>query len=291
MTTRKITAAEKKDMNLVDSALRGDRKAIAEFDRIHGKGEFDRRCDRLLRTVFETPAPVKDVKKKVAPEMGLGYGMGVGAMKQTAVADCIGAIDGSIDALKALTGNSDEFKQLSSEWKALSLTLRKLGRKKAVKKETGKAGAKAPVKAGGKTTEKKATTVKITRREADAAKPQRNPAPQVTQDPQLPSSVKIADREMELHLGSFGARPLAEHDASELIGHPMVFWYRRGVFPDPRQSRVNPTVIEAKVVERKGKAFRAAPFTVHVKIGMAGDAAHCRSWAKGVLARNKGDQE
>lgn len=285
MATRKITAAEKKDMALVEKALMGDRKAIAEFDRIHGKGELDRRCDKLLRAIFETPAPVKKAKAKSTD------------VKKTAVADCIGAIDGSMAALKGLTGNSQAFKELEDEWKALSRTLKKLGQKKdSAKKAVGRAVADVLVKANDKTVKNEAGKarnspgVKVLEK-AVGKKLQPPVAPQVTKEPPLPSSVRISDREMELHLGSFGAKPLAEHDASELIGHPMVFWYRRGVFPDPRQSRVNPTVIEAKVVERKGKAFRSAPFTVHVKIGMAGDAAHCRSWAKGVLARNKGDQE
>lgn len=215
--------------------------------------------------------------------------------KKLTLSDCIQAIDGSMAALKGLTGNSQAFKELEDEWKALRRALKKIGQKKdAVKKAVGRAVADALVKANDKTVKKPMKTAKaakITRKEADSAKPQPPVAPQVTKEPPLPPSVRISDREMELHLGSFGAKPLAEHDASELIGHPMVFWYRRGVFPDPRQSRVNPTVIEAKVVERTGKAFRSAPFTVHVKIGMAGDAAHCRSWAKGVLARNKGDQE
>ena len=141
--------------------------------------------------------------------------------------ECIAAIEDGIATIRRLTGDSPASRELRFRWTELRCKLAAANRNPA-----GKAVAKAPVKASGKTAEKKAKTVKTARGEADAARPQ----PQ--KDPSLPSSVKISDREMELHLGSFGVKALADHDAAELIGHPMVFWYRRAMFPDPRQSRV-----------------------------------------------------
>ena len=193
--------------------------------------------------------------------------------------DAVRTIDGAMDELVRLAGGEAE--AVRAKWEDLKKGLRRKDAKKARQKP-------APKKPHAKTgTVSK--TAKTAKGKADQAKP--NDRKEDGRDPSLPASVRITDKEIELNLGSFGVRQIAEHDASELIGHPMVFWYRRGVFPDPRLSKVNPTVVSAKVVERTGKAFKAAPFTVRTVISMAGDSARCLAWARGVYARNRGEQE
>lgn len=199
--------------------------------------------------------------------------------KKMTFEDAVRTIDGAMDELVLLAGGEAE--AVRAKWEDLKKGLRRKDAKKARQKpapknQHAKTGAVAKT---AKTAKGKADPVKPNDRKADR------------RDPSLPASVRITDKEIELNLGSFGVRQIAEHDASELIGHPMVFWYRRGVFPDPRLSKVNPTVVSAKVVERTGKAFKAAPFTVRTVISMAGDSARCLAWAKGVYARNRGEQE
>ena len=193
--------------------------------------------------------------------------------------DAVRTIDGAMDELVRLAGGEAE--AVRAKWEDLKKGLRRKDAKKARQKP-------APKRQHAKTGTV-ARTAKTAKGKADQAK--QNDRKADRRDPSLPASVRITDKEIELNLGSFGVRQIAEHDASELIGHPMVFWYRRGVFPDPRLSKVNPTVVSAKVVERTGKAFKAAPFTVRTVISMAGDSARCFAWAKGVYARNRGEQE
>ena len=193
--------------------------------------------------------------------------------------DAVRTIDGAMDELVRLAGGEAE--AVRAKWEDLKKGLRRKDAKKARQKP-------APKRQHAKTGTV-ARTAKTAKGKADQAK--QNDRKADRRDPSLPASVRITDKEIELNLGAFGVRQIAEHDASELIGHPMVFWYRRGVFPDPRLSKVNPTVVSAKVVERTGKAFKAAPFTVRTVISMAGDSARCFAWAKGVYARNRGEQE
>lgn len=218
--------------------------------------------------------------------------------------DCIQAIDGAMAAIKGLTGNSQAFKELEDEWKVLSRALKKLGQKKGLeKKAVGKAVAQAlvtandrtvkqPAKAAGKS-RPKAKTVKITRREADAATPQLAQDKPTVELPKAkqPKSVVITPHTLELYLGSFPIEDLAKRDAAELLNHPQVFWYRRAVFPDPTAAKVQPKIMSAKAVERKGAQFTRAPYTVWVDINIQGDAAHVKAWAEGVVNKNRGDQE
>ena len=199
--------------------------------------------------------------------------------KKMTFEDAVRTIDGAMDELVLLAGGEAE--AVRAKWEDLKKGLRRKDAKKARQKP-------APKKPHAKTGAV-AKTAKTEKGKEDPVKP--NDWKADRRDPSLPASVRITDKEIELNLGSFGVREIAQHDASELIGHPMVFWYRRGVFPDPRLSKVNPTVVSAKVVERTGKAFKAAPFTVRTVISMAGDSARCRAWARGVYARNRGEQE
>lgn len=104
-------------------------------------------------------------------------------------------------------------------------------------------------------------------------------------------SVQVSDHSLSCYLGSFAVAAVARRDASEFLSNDKVFWYRRALFPDPTAAKVQPKVMSAKVVERKGAQFTRSPYTVAVVIDIQGDAAHCRAWAEGVVGKNRGDQE
>ena len=105
------------------------------------------------------------------------------------------------------------------------------------------------------------------------------------------SSVRMAPHELTLNVGSQPVKELAEADAKDLLNNPKVFWYRPIQFPDPKRYQVQPRIISARPVERKGPKFTRAPWSVSVTIEARGDDKRCASWLTGVLNKNKADQE
>lgn len=195
----------------------------------------------------------------------------------------IAQIDKALVELGKLTGYGPDYTYAKAKWTEIKAKFKAKASTLAQKQK-----AKA---AGGAKKQAKKPTATVSAGTKD--EPEKRPEPP-KRDPQkakMPRSAKITPHALECYLGSFPVEELARRDASDLLGNPRVFWYRRAMFPDPTAAKVQPKVMSAKVVERKGAQFARAPYTVLVDINIQGDLAHVKAWAEGVVNKNRGDQE
>ena len=199
-----------------------------------------------------------------------------------AVAGLIARIDAGLVELGNLTGYGPEYRDAKAKWTELRAKFRNAAKARDAKTKT-KAAAKKPAPAKSATkkpapTKKLAPAAKVTKDEVAKAQPQEK-------------SVKTGPNEIVLNLNGFMTQSGAAHDASELLTYPNVFRYRATMFPDPRRYGVQPTIVEAKAVERKGTRFVSRPWTVRTRITVVGPEPKASAWCQAVLAKNKHEQE
>ena len=203
-----------------------------------------------------------------------------------AVAGLIARIDAGLVELGKLTGYGPEYRDAKAKWTELRAKFRDAAKARDAKTKV-KAAAKKP--APTKSAVKKPTPTK-------AATKKPVPAAKVTKDEVAKAqpqgkSVKTGPNEIVLNLNGFMTQSGAAHDASELLTYPNVFRYRSTMFPDPRRYGVQPTIVEAKAVERKGTRFVSRPWTVRTRITVVGPEPKVSAWCQAVLAKNKHEQE
>lgn len=199
-----------------------------------------------------------------------------------AVAGLIARIDAGLVELGKLTGYGPEYRDAKAKWTELRAKFRNAAKARDAKTKT-KAAAKKPAPAKSATkkpapTKKLAPAAKVTKDEVAKAQPQEK-------------SVKTGPNEIVLNLNGFMTQSGAAHDASELLTYPNVFRYRATMFPDPRRYGVQPTIVEAKAIERKGTRFVSRPWTVRTRITVVGPEPKVSAWCQAVLAKNKHEQE
>lgn len=199
-----------------------------------------------------------------------------------AVVGLIARIDAGLVELGKLTGYGPEYRDAKAKWTELRAKFRDAAKARAAKTKA-KAATKKPAPAKSATkksapTKKLAPTAKVTRDEAVKAQPQEK-------------SSKTGPNEIVLNLNGFMTQSGAAHDASELLTYPNVFRYRATMFPDPRRYGVQPTIVEAKAIERKGTRFVSRPWTVRTRITVVGPEPKVSAWCQAVLAKNKHEQE
>ena len=193
-----------------------------------------------------------------------------------AVAGLIARIDAGLVELGKLTGYGPEYRDAKAKWTELRAKFRDAAKARDAKTKVKAAAKKpAPTKSVAK---KPAPAAKVTKDEVAKAQPQEK-------------SVKTGPNEIVLNLNGFMTQSGAAHDASELLTYPNVFRYRATMFPDPRRYGVQPTIVEAKAVERKGTRFVSRPWTVRTRITVVGPEPKVSAWCQAVLAKNKHEQE
>ena len=199
-----------------------------------------------------------------------------------AVAGLIARIDAGLVELGKLTGYGPEYRDAKAKWAELKAKFRDAAKARDAKTKAKAATKKpAPAKSAAKKsapTKKPAPAVKGTKDEAVKAQPQEK-------------SSKTGPNEIVLNLNGFMTQSGAAHDASELLTYPNVFRYRATMFPDPRRYGVQPTIVEAKAIERKGTRFVSRPWTVRTRITVVGPEPKVSAWCQAVLAKNKHEQE
>ena len=213
-----------------------------------------------------------------------------------AVAGLIARIDAGLVELGKLTGYGPEYRDAKAKWTELRAKFRD-----AAKARDAKTKAKAAAKksAHSKSVAKKpAPTKSVAKKPAPMKSATKKPAPaakvtkdEVTKAQPQEKSVKTGPNEIVLNLNGFMTQSGAAHDASELLTYPNVFRYRSTMFPDPRRYGVQPTIVEAKAIERKGTRFVSRPWTVRTRITVVGPEPKVSAWCQAVLAKNKHEQE
>lgn len=203
-----------------------------------------------------------------------------------AVAGLIARIDAGLFELGKLTGYGPEYRDAKAKWTELRAKFRDAAKARDAKTKAKAAAKKsAPTKSA---TKKPAPTKSVAKKPAPAAKVTKDEV--VKAQPQE-KSVKTGPNEIVLNLNGFMTQSGAAHDASELLTYPNVFRYRATMFPDPRRYGVQPTIVEAKAVERKGTRFVSRPWTVRTRITVVGPEPKVSAWCQAVLAKNKHEQE
>ena len=211
-----------------------------------------------------------------------------------AVAGLIARIDAGLVELGKLTGYGPEYRDAKAKWTELRAKFRDAAKARDAKtKAKAKVAAKKPAPAKS-ATKKPAPAKAATKKPAPVKKPA--PAAKVTKDEAAKAqpqekSVKTGPNEIVLNLNGFMTQSGAAHDASELLTYPNVFRYRATMFPDPRRYGVQPTIVEAKAIERKGTRFVSRPWTVRTRITVVGPEPKVSAWCQAVLAKNKHEQE
>lgn len=199
-----------------------------------------------------------------------------------AAAGLIAGIDAGLVELGKLTGYGPEYRDAKAKWTELRAKFRDAAKARDAKTKAKVAAKKpAPTKSDAKKpahVKKPAPAAKVTKDEAAKVQPQEK-------------SVKTGPNEIVLNLNGFMTQSGAAHDASELLTYPNVFRYRATMFPDPRRYGVQPTIVEAKAVERKGTRFVSRPWTVRTRITVVGPEPKVSAWCQAVLAKNKHEQE
>ena len=197
-----------------------------------------------------------------------------------AVAGLIARIDAGLVELGKLTGYGPEYRDAKAKWTELRAKFKDAAKARDAKTKAKAAAKKpAPTKSATKAaTKKPAPAAKVTKDEVAKAQPQEK-------------SVKTGPNEIVLNLNGFMTQSGAAHDASELLTYPNVFRYRATMFPDPRRYGVQPTIVEAKAIERKGTRFVSRPWTVRTRITVVGPEPKVSAWCQAVLAKNKHEQE
>ena len=199
-----------------------------------------------------------------------------------AVAGLIARIDAGLVELGKLTGYGPEYRDAKAKWTELRAKFKDAAKARDAKTKAKAAAKKsAPTKSNAKKpahVKKPAPAAKVTKDEVAKAQPQEK-------------SVKTGPNEIVLNLNGFMTQSGAAHDASELLTYPNVFRYRSTMFPDPRRYGVQPTIVEAKAVERKGTRFVSRPWTVRTRITVVGPEPKVSAWCQAVLAKNKHEQE
>ena len=203
-----------------------------------------------------------------------------------AVAGLIARIDAGLFELGKLTGYGPEYRDAKAKWTELRAKFRDAAKARDAKTKAKAAAKKsAPTKSA---TKKPAPTKSVAKKPAPAAKVTKDEV--VKAQPQE-KSVKTGPNEIVLNLNGFMTQSGAAHDASELLTYPNVFRYRATMFPDPRRYGVQPTIVEAKAVERKGTRFVSRPWTVRTRITVVGPEPKVSAWCQAVVAKNKHEQE
>ena len=203
-----------------------------------------------------------------------------------AVAGLIARIDAELFELGKLTGYGPEYRDAKAKWTELRAKFRDAAKARDAKTKAKAAAKKsAPTKSA---TKKPAPTKSVAKKPAPAAKVTKDEV--VKAQPQE-KSVKTGPNEIVLNLNGLMTQSGAAHDASELLTYPNVFRYRATMFPDPRRYGVQPTIVEAKAVERKGTRFVSRPWTVRTRITVVGPEPKVSAWCQAVLAKNKHEQE
>ena len=203
-----------------------------------------------------------------------------------AVAGLIARIDAGLVELGKLTGYGPEYRDAKAKWTELRAKFKDAAKARDAKTKAKAAAKKsAPAKSA---TKKPAPTKAATKKPAPAAKVTKD---EVAKAQPQEKSVKTGPNEIVLNLNGFMTQSGAAHDASELLTYPNVFRYRSTMFPDPRRYGVQPTIVEAKAVERKGTRFVSRPWTVRTRITVVGPEPKVSAWCQAVLAKNKHEQE
>ena len=209
-----------------------------------------------------------------------------------AVVGLIARIDAGLVELGKLTGYGPEYRDAKAKWTELRAKFRDVAKARDAKTKAKAAAKKsAPTKSVAKKpahVKKPAPTKSATKKPAPAAKVTKD---EVAKAQPQEKSVKAGPNEIVLNLNGFMTQSGAAHDASELLTYPNVFRYRATMFPDPRRYGVQPTIVEAKAVERKGTRFVSRPWTVRTRITVVGPEPKVSAWCQAVLAKNKHEQE
>lgn len=222
-------------------------------------------------------------------------------LENSTVKDLVKAVDSRITEIGKRIGYGPDYRKAKTDWGKLGRKFCEAAAAKAVKGSKPAKSVKPADSANGSSTETPARKKAARPCAKKTAKPSEvrtgkalaSPEPPKPDVPKAarPKSVVITPYGLECYIGSFPIEALAQRDATEFLSHDRVFWYRRALFPDPTVAKVQPKVVSARVVERKGAQFTRAPYTVAVTISIQGDKDHCMAWAEGVVNKNRGDQE